>query len=142
MATHQKRHVQKKNVKSVEFVIKEATTDRYAEVVGCYGSCRFECQFIEGGTTNAKLKNSLKRRTKIVKGDLVLLEKDESTTGEDNYFIIAKYTTDDKKKLKHLGHLNTVKITDLSKSSIITESEAISTYTIEAIVDDDFINSV
>ena len=62
---------------------------------------------------NAYLKGSLVKgpgKKRVDKGDLVLLEKDPTTTETDKYIIIWKYSEEEKKKLTKLGELKTISI--------------------------------
>jgi hypothetical protein len=63
---------------------------------------------------NAYLKGSLVKgpgKKRVEKGDLVLLEKDPSTTETNKYIIIWKYSEEEKKKLTKLGELKTISVT-------------------------------
>ena len=121
MATHQKKHIQIKGTK--ELVIRdEKTGEEYAEVLNPLGDCRFECQLLNGEKVIASLRGSLVKGPKkqfIKKEDFVLLQITEDKT----YYIIHKYSPDDKKKLARQGELNTVSNTSEGGTKITMASD-------------------
>lgn len=107
MATHQKKHIKTKGIRDF---IEKLPGEEYAFIETPLGGAppRFLCRGIGNKEINTHLKSGLAKgpnRVRIVKGDLVLLEKDPNTTEKDKYIIIWKYTEEEKKKLLKSGAL-------------------------------------
>jgi len=111
MATHQKKHIQKKQSKFVEFTTRsEEENEEYGEIIGAKGSdARFEVCIISSNiNVIAKARGCLikgPRKRKILKGSIVLLQRDHSFTAEDKYFIIHVYEKDEVHKLEKMNEL-------------------------------------
>ena len=107
MATHQKKHV--KNKGNQELILKEAG-EEYATVESPLGGSppRFICRTLTNKEINASLKGSIRQR--VYKGDVVLVQKDETTTEKEKFIIIHKYKDDHKKTLSKLGELKSINI--------------------------------
>jgi translation initiation factor IF-1 len=144
MATHQKKHMQIRGTKELIFCDEKAG-EKYAEVLKSVGECRFECKFLNDEKTNAKLAGNLikgPKKQRIVPGDCVLLKLDESTTGKDNYYIIHKYSPDDKKKLAKNGEFVQVNTKQDTGTNVVMAGEATTKTVNEADVTDDFIDNI
>jgi translation initiation factor IF-1 len=138
MATHVKKHQQTKGLK--ELIIK-GKGQEYAEVTEPLGDCRFKCVLLNREEIKAIITGRLIKgphKQTIKKGDFVLVEIDSSTTETKKYFIIHKYTPDDKKQLAKMGELKTV-VTNTNAIIIENEEEA-SNQAQE--IDDDFIDNL
>jgi translation initiation factor IF-1 len=148
MATHQKAHIKNRGPKDLVYR-DEKLGEQYAEIINSVGEARFECKII---TTNvntiAKLAGRLIKgphKQRIIKGDMVLLSIDSSTSGKDKYFIMHKYSAEDKKKLAKHGEFATVKsVEDESKTTVIFEDEIDTSakITTEVEIDEDFIDDI
>lgn len=139
MATHQKKHIQNKQSKYVEFILRsEKDNEEYAEVVAAKGSdARFEVTILTSGiNVMAKARGSLikgPRKKKIEKGNIVLIQRDNTFTAEDKYFIIHKYDKNDVDKLEKSGEFKS-----LVPNSYNTENIGIDLDDI----DDEFISNI
>jgi len=107
MATHQKKYIKNKGIR--DFIEKEPG-EEFAFIETPQGGAppRFICRGIGEKQINTYLKSGLAKgpnKVRITRGDLVLLEKDPTTTEKDKYIIIWKYTEEEKKKLAKLGQL-------------------------------------
>jgi len=141
MATHQKKHVQIKGTK--ELVLRdEKAGEVYGDVLTPVGDCRFECQLLNGEKVIASLRGSLVKGPKkqfIKKEDFVLLQITEDKT----YYIIHKYSPDDKKKLARQGELNTISNTNEGGTKITMASDLGGAKAIDDDdIDDIFISSI
>jgi len=114
MATHQKKHIQNKQSKYVEFILRsEKDNEEYAQIVAAKGSdARFEVTILTSGiNVMAKARGSLikgPRKKKIEKGNIVVIQKDNTFTAEDKYYIIHKYDKQDADKLEKMGELKSL----------------------------------
>ena len=125
MATHQKKHIKNKGIR--DFIEKEPG-EEFAFIETPQGGAppRFICRGIGEKQINAYLKSGLAKgpnRVRIIKGDLVLLEKDPTTTEKDKYIIIWKYTEEEKKKLAKLGQLANLSPVKSGEGGVIFEGE-------------------
>lgn len=144
MATHQKKHMQVRGTKELIFR-DEKEHEEYAVVLKSVGDCRFECKFLNGETTNAKLCGALisgPKKQRIVVGDNVLMKKSEATTEKNNYYIIHKYSQDDYKKLAKNGEFTQVNTKTDGGTNVVMSGETVSKTINEADVTDDFINDI
>ena len=85
--------------------------EQYAEVLQAVGNSRFKIKFLNGEETNAKLKGSMSKGrgfTKVEKGHLVLAQLDSSTSGRDNFYIVHRYSSDEKRMLERMKELEVV----------------------------------
>lgn len=85
--------------------------EQYAEVLQAVGNSRFKIKFLNGEETNAKLKGSMSKGrgfTKVEKGHLVLAQLDSSTSGKDNFYIVHRYSSDEKRMLERMKELEVV----------------------------------
>ena len=139
MATHQKKHVKNKQSKYIEFILRsENDNEEYAEVVAAKGSdARFEVIIISSGlSVMAKAKGSLikgPRKKKIEKGNIVLIQKDNTFTAEDKYYIIHKYDKPDVDNLEKSGEFKLMVPNSYSNDNIGVNLDEI---------DDDFISNI
>lgn len=125
MATHQKKHIKNKGIR--DFIEKEPG-EEFAFIETPQGGAppRFICRGIGEKQINAYLKNGLAsgpKRIRVIKGDLVLLEKDPTTTEKEKYIIIWKYTEEEKKKLAKLGQLANLAPVNGGGGGVIFEGE-------------------
>ena len=142
MATHQKKHI-KRVALNKELQIKQNDSEQYGEIVGEKGDLRFEIKLIKNNAlTIAKARKAITsgpRKTRLIKGDIVLLQLDETTTGRDKYFIIHKYSQDDVKQLKKAGELSVI-VSELEEQTTVAfEEEAINQAQNIIEIDDAFI---
>ena len=110
--THIKKHIQNKGI--TELIYKQGK-EEYAYIETSNGGSppRFVCKTLMEKQVNAYLKGSLVKgpgKKRVDKGDLVLLEKDPTTTEKDKYVIIWKYSEEEKKKLIKMGELKQINI--------------------------------
>jgi len=103
MSTHKKKHTQ--GLSNKELMIK-GENQEYATIQLPHGDCRFTCLLLNGNTLKAKLKGKM-TKVRIEKNDFVLIQKDDSTTEKDIYYIVNKYEASEKAKLQKLGELKT-----------------------------------
>ena len=146
MATHQKKHVQKRGTNTKELITRDDSLgEKYAEVVRPTGDCRFDCRFLDGSTTNAVLAGRLIKgpnKQRITAGDFVLLQAIDCHTEKDKYYIIFKYSPEEKKKLAKNGELAQIKTTEDVGTTVVMEGEVASKTAAEAEIDDDFIDNI
>lgn len=146
MATHQKKHIKNTGTKSKELLVKQEG-EEYAEVLKAIGSdARFSCKLYDGNKeVTAKLTGRLIKgphKQRIVTGDLVLLQLDESTS-DKKYFVIHKYSSDDKKQLAKNGEFKHITSTETVGETVVAmEDEVTNTVTINQEVDEDFIDDI
>ena len=89
--------------------------EQYAEVLKALGNSQFSIKFLNGEESKAKLKGSMSKRrtfTKVSIGDLVLVQRDECTTGRDSFYIIHRYSNDEKRMLERMKELVVVNEVD------------------------------
>lgn len=142
MATHQKKHVKIRGTK--ELLTKEKG-EEYGEVVDIEGGCRFKCQLLNTNTVLAKLAGRLIKgpnKQMIGKGDFVLLQLDTVTTEKDNYYIIHRYSPEDKKKLMKQGELTQIKNLNETGTNVVMQGDVINNTITEVDVDDVFIDNI
>jgi len=141
--THKKKHVKKK---INEFVIKiDSENQEYAEVIGPKGNTRFEVKLIKNNELiNVKLRGALAKgpkKQRIEKKDIVLLHPDVSTTDNDKYYIIHKYSVDDIKRLQKMGELQQFNM-DNDKVIVIYEDDVLQKKIDDIKIDDNFIDNI
>jgi initiation factor 1A len=146
MATHQKKHVQKHCTITKELVTKDDTLhEKYAEITRPTGDCKFDCRLLDGSITNATLVGRLvkgPKKQRINIGDFVLIQALECHTEKEKYYIIHKYTPDEKKKLIKNGELAQVKTTEDIGTTVVMEGDVSNITIAETQIDDDFIDSI
>jgi len=107
MATHTKKHTQIRGL--VELVkITDPKKQFYAVIKAPSGDCRFIATLLNGDEKQVTLPGRLKGRNKnkmINIGDFVLVEKDSISSIDPTYYVLAKYTRDEKNKLRKLGQI-------------------------------------
>jgi len=127
MATHQKKH--NKSFTPKELIYRNPKTQFYATVNKSLGDARFEVIITENNdSVIAKARGRLTgswHKQRIEKFDLVLIDKDESTSSTKKYFIIHKYTSDEAKQLKKAGELSHIKEIEETKSDIVFDSDVV-----------------
>lgn len=117
--------------------------EQYAETIKAQGDGQFSVQILNGPEEIAKLKGSMRKGKNFDKvniGDMVLVQLDPTTTGKDKYYIIHKYSQDEKKQLEKLGELKSV--VEKVSSTFIWEGEEEENETKEQDVDADFIKGL
>ena len=116
----------------------------YAEVLKAFGNGRFQFKFMNGEEDIAKLKGSMSKRrtfTKVEPGHLVLVQKDPNTTGKDKYYIIHRYSNDEKRTLTRMGELDVVnEVPD--ESAFVFEDQVEQHAQNELVLDADFFDSI
>jgi initiation factor 1A len=140
MATHQKKHTRTRGPR--DLVFKEGNNEEYAKITEKYGECRFGCELLNGEIVIAKLRTAIKKKGRVEKEDLVLLQKDNSTTTKDKYYIINKYTLDEKKKLMKTGELAITRTCETVGTIIRMDNEVAEKYETEIEIDDSFIDDI
>ena len=145
MATHQKKHI-KRGGHTKELQLKQ-DGEEYGEIVNEKGDLRFEVKLIiNNSTTIAKARRAIAfgpNKTRITKGDTVLLQLDDSTSSKDRYYIIHKYSADETKQLKKMGELVTiVKQEETINTNVAFEEDATTLANNTLLVDDDFIADI
>lgn len=146
MATHQKKHVQKRCAITKELITRDDTLyEKYAEITRPTGDCKFDCRLLDGSITNATLVGRLvkgPKKQRINVGDFVLIQALECHTEKEKYYIIHKYTPDEKKKLIKNGELAQVKTTEDIGTTVVMEGDVSNITIAETQIDDDFIDSI
>jgi len=146
MATHQKKHVQNRCVITKELITRDDTLyEKYAEITRPTGDCKFDCRLLDGSITNATLVGRLvkgPKKQRINVGDFVLIQALECHTEKEKYYIIHKYTQDEKKKLIKNGELAQVKTTEDIGTTVVMEGDVSNITIAETQIDDDFIDSI
>jgi translation initiation factor IF-1 len=145
MATHQKKHIQKSKFNKELRFRHEKDGEEYGTIIGEKGDARFECKLLDGSIVIAKAKGSLSRgpkKERLVLDDFVLLQLD-SCTSTKKYYLVHKYSSDDKKALKKMGELSQFVDKDDKKEEVVFEIEEEDTADVDNIViDDDFIANI
>jgi len=141
--THKKKHVKKR---INEFVIRlEAEQQEYAEVIIAKGSGRFEVKLIKNNEIiNVKMRGALTKgplKQRIEKKDIVLLHPDTSTTENNKFYIIHKYSNDDIKRLQKMGELQQFDM-DTDKVIVIYEDDVLQKKIENIKIDDNFIDNI
>ena len=143
MATHQKKHVQKIRTSKELRIREEKYGEEYGTIICDKGDARFECKLLDNSIAIAKAKGSLSRgpkKVRLVADDFVLLQLD-SCTSTKKYYLIHKYSPDEKKKLKKMGQL--LQLGEEEDKDIIFETEDVKEDKInEIVIDDDFIANI
>lgn len=139
--THQSKH--KKNTGSNELQYRQ-DGEEYATINGDKGNARFEVTlYATNQVAMAKARGSIIRgpkKQRLEKGDLVLLQRDDNTTGSDKYFILLKYSQDEVKRLRKAGELTQIKEANQEdKVTVAFENDIIVKKQEEIEIDDDFI---
>jgi len=146
MATHQKKHVQNRCAITKELITRDDTLyEKYAEITRPTGDCKFDCRLLDGSITNATLVGRLikgPKKQRINVGDFVLIQALECHTEKEKYYIIHKYTQDEKKKLIKNGELAQVKTTEDIGTTVVMEGDVSNITIAETQIDDDFIDSI
>jgi hypothetical protein len=147
MATHQKKHVQKSKFNKELRFRHEKEGEEYGTIIGEKGDARFECKLLDGSIVIAKAKGTLSRgpkKERLVLDDFVLLQLD-SCTSTKKYYLVHKYSPDDKKSLKKMGELTQFNDKNDKKDDVIFEIEDNTTGNAEVddiVIDDDFIANI
>ena len=144
MATHQKKHMQTRGTKELVFR-DQKEGEEYAEVLKASGDCRFECTLLNGEKVTAKLTGVLikgPKKQRVVAGDFVLLQLSGATTEKNTYYIIHKYSPDDKKKLAKNGELTMVSNNTEGGTNVVMAGDANTQTIADADVTDDFIDNI
>lgn len=85
----------------------------YGYVDKLFGNCHFKVNSIQGEERIASLSGIMKKRCRVVNGDLVLMEP-MSESIDTKYQIIFRYTQDQKKILEKEGRLKKVEVKEES----------------------------
>ena len=143
MSTHQKKHI--KNTGSHELIYRsEKAGEHYAYVTNPKGDARFE---VTNHSTNvqvlAKARGCLisgPKKKRIEKGNLVLIQDDGTSNGDDKYYIIHVYSPDDIKRLRKAGELAQIKEEeDTDQVTVAFEGDCVVKKNEHVEIDDDFI---
>jgi hypothetical protein len=141
--THQRKHT--KNTGSIELQYKQAG-EEYAIINGDKGSARFEVTiYTTSQIAMAKARGALihgPKKQRLVKGDMVLVQRDDTTTAGDKYFILLKYSPDEVKRLQKAGELVQIKESDDNDIKVAFENDVIDKKFEEVKIDDDFIANI
>lgn len=143
MSTHQKKHI--KNQGTRELVYRNvAMKEFYAIINSNKGDARFEVTVVENNqTVMAKARGAIIKgpnKKRLEKGDMVLIQQDESNSSGDKYFILHKYTPDDVKQLRRSGELAQVREVEADETTTVAfENEVVAAKKEEIVIDDDFI---
>jgi len=147
MATHQKKHT--KNTYGPRELIyrNEADDENYAIVNASKGDARFEITFYSNNVIAiAKVRGALisgPKKQRIEKGNLVLVQGDNSSTKGDKYFITHKYSDDDVKRLRKAGELAQImEVGNEDKVTVAFESDVIIKKNKEIEVDESYIGNI
>jgi initiation factor 1A len=81
----------------------------YGYVDKLFGNCHFKVNSIQGEERVASLSGIMKKRCRVINGDLVLMEP-MSECIDTKYQIIFRYTQDQKKILEKEGRLKKVEV--------------------------------
>jgi len=146
MATHQKKHVQKSKFNKELRFRHEKEGEEYGTIIGEKGDARFECKLLDGSIVIAKAKGTLSRgpkKERLVLDDFVLLQLD-SCTSTKKYYLVHKYSSDDKKSLKKMGELTHYVDKNDKKDEVVFEIEDDNTNAEidNIVIDDDFIANI
>lgn len=147
MATHQKKH-NKNTSGSNELVFRsEANGEEYAVINASKGDARFEITIYANNVVAiAKARGAIisgPKKKRLDRGDMVLIQADNSTSKGDKYFIIHKYSPDDVKRLRKAGELAQIKeVQEDSKTTVAFENDVVITSKNQIDVDEDFIGNV
>jgi hypothetical protein len=122
--THVNRKDQLREGRDRELHMKDGDDNlRYAYTEKSVGGGRFMVVDVETNVKyNAALANRFKKgpqKQKLNIGNLVLLQRDESSSNKDVFYIIHIYSEANAKKLKQLGELQSIVNTDSNKETII-----------------------
>ena len=145
MATHTKKHIKRKNTITTRLFNVREGNEKYATINKAFGNGRFECtsenenKIVMGTLANRLISGPHKQRVSV--GDLVLLDLDISTTSSEKYYIIYKYSPDEKKKLAKQGEFKQFKNNDDNKTVITMEGDIVSKLE-TLIIDDAFIDGI
>jgi hypothetical protein len=139
--THQSKH--KKNTNSKELQYRQQN-EEYAIINGDKGNARFEVIIhATNQVVMAKARGSIihgPKKQRLEKGDMVLLQRDESTSSGNKYYILLKYSQDDIKRLRKAGELTQIKEANEEEKVVIAfENDVIVKKQEEIEIDDDFI---
>jgi hypothetical protein len=147
MATHQKKHVQKSKFNKELRFRQEKEGEEYGTIIGEKGDARFECKLLDGSIVIAKAKGTLSRgpkKERLILDDFVLLQLD-SCTSSKKYYLVHKYSPDDKKSLKKMGELAQFIDKNDKQEDVVFEVEDDTTGNAEVdniVIDDDFIANI
>ena len=139
-----KRNGSKKGTSNSSYLRQQEDGEKYAEVTKACGHGRFNIKFLDGEEANAKLKGSMSKRrtfTKVEVGHIVLAQLDPSTTGKDNYFIVHRYSPDEKRKLTRMGELDVFKEV-VDDNPYEFEDDETNVKSGEVVLDSDFIDDI
>lgn len=144
--THKSKNNRKNNTGSNELQYR-SDNEEYATINGDKGNALFEViLFTTKQVVMAKARGSIIRgpkKQRLEKGDLVLIQRDPTTTTTDKFFILIKYSQNDVKRLQKAGELNIIKDYDQDENiSIIFENDVITKTFEEIPIDDDFIANI
>ncbi len=139
--THQSKH--KKHTGSNELQYRQ-DGEEYATINGDKGNARFEVTlYSTNQVVMAKARGALihgPKKQRLEKGNLVLLQRDDNTTGTDKYFILLKYSDDDVKRLRKAGELTQIKeASQEEKVTVAFENDVIVKKQEEVEINADFI---
>jgi hypothetical protein len=143
MATHQKKHIKQSKFKKELRFRNEHDDEEYATIISEKGDARFECRLLDGSIAIAKAKGSLSRgpkKERLLIDDFVLLQLDECTSVK-KYYLIHKYSPEDKKSLKKMGELAQFVDKEEKQEDVVFETDIIDEID-NVVIDDDFIANI
>jgi translation initiation factor IF-1 len=143
MATHQKKHIKQSKFKKELRFRNEHDCEEYGTIISEKGDARFECKLLDGSVVIAKAKGSLSRgpkKERLLMDDFVLLQLDECTSAK-KYYLIHKYSPEDKKNLKKMGELAQFVDKEEKQEDIVFETDIVDEKD-NVVIDDDFIANI
>eukprot|EP01097_Dermamoeba_algensis_P012059 TRINITY_DN962_c0_g1_i1.p1 TRINITY_DN962_c0_g1~~TRINITY_DN962_c0_g1_i1.p1 ORF type:complete len:143 (-),score=49.28 TRINITY_DN962_c0_g1_i1:165-593(-) len=106
-----RRRGKKEDEEKRELIIKEDGQE-YAQVVKMLGNGRLEAQCFDGSKRLCHIRGKMRKKVWVNAGDIVLIGLRDFQDGKAD--VILKYTSDEARSLKALGHLpDSVKINQI-----------------------------
>jgi translation initiation factor IF-1 len=143
MATHQKKHIQKTKFRNELRFRNINDGEEYGTIISEKGDARFECKLLDGTIVIAKAKGTLSRgpkKERLVIDDFILVQKD-TCTSQKKYYLVHKYTPEDKKNLKKMGELAQFTAEDEKQEDVVFETD-VKDKLDDVVIDDDFIANI
>jgi translation initiation factor 1A len=85
-------------------LIKKGVGQEYGQVIKLLGSCRLEVKCFDGTTRLGHIKGKIKKRTWIIKDDVVLVDLRDYQN--DKCDVVGKYSLQEIQMLKKLGEIS------------------------------------
>lgn len=143
MATHQKKHIQKTKFRNELRFRNTNDGEEYGTIISEKGDARFECKLLDGTIVIAKAKGTLSRgpkKERLVIDDFILVQKD-TCTSQKKYYLVHKYTPEDKKNLKKMGELAQFTAENEKQEDVVFETD-VKDKLDDVVIDDDFIANI